>query len=72
MSAGKSKTSERAYVPPYLQDLYTKVSEKGLEELPFTPYSGQMVAGLTPDQMKAMTTTGVYLTKVLVLILDNQ
>ena len=57
MSAGKSKTSERAYVPPFLQDLYDKVSEKGLEELPFTPYSGQMVAGLTPDQMKAMTTT---------------
>ena len=57
MSAGKSKTSERSYVPPFLQDLYTKVSEKGLEELPFTPYSGQMVAGLTPDQIKAMTTT---------------
>jgi len=57
MSAGKSKTSERSYVPPFLQDLYTKVSQKGLEELPFTPYSGQMVAGLTPDQMKAMTTT---------------
>ena len=57
MSAGKSKTSERAYVPPFLQDLYTKVSQKGLEELPFTPYSGQMVAGLTPDQIKAMTTT---------------
>ena len=29
MSAGKSKTSERAVVPDYLQDLYTKASEIG-------------------------------------------
>tara|TARA_B000000609_G_scaffold157677_1_gene152833 strand:+ start:1335 stop:2279 length:945 start_codon:yes stop_codon:yes gene_type:complete len=59
MSAGKSKTSERAVVPDYLQDLYTKASEIGLEsaDLDFQPYAGQMVAGLTPDQIKAMTTT---------------
>lgn len=59
MSAGKSKTSERAVVPQYLLDLYTKASEVGLEgaDMPFKPYAGQMVAGLTPDQIKAMTTT---------------
>ena len=59
MSAGKSKTSERAVVPDYLLDLYTKASEVGLEgaDMPFKPYAGQMVAGLTPDQIKAMTTT---------------
>lgn len=59
MSAGKSKTSERAVVPDYLLDLYTKASDVGLEgaDMPFKPYAGQMVAGLTPDQIKAMTTT---------------
>ena len=59
MSAGKSKTSERAVVPQYLLDLYTRASDIGLEgaDMPFKPYAGQMVAGLTPDQIKAMTTT---------------
>lgn len=59
MSAGKSKTSERAFVPDYLKDLYTTASEKGLAaaDLPFQPYTGEMVAGLTPDQMQAMQAT---------------
>ena len=59
MSAGKSKTSERAVVPDYLQDLYTTASEKGLAaaDLPFQPYTGEMVAGFTPDQMQAMEAT---------------
>ena len=50
MSASKSKTSERAYVPDFLQGLYSKISETGLQDLDFTPYTGSMVAGLTPDQ----------------------
>jgi hypothetical protein len=59
MSAGKSKTSERAFVPDYLKDLYTTASEKGLAaaDLPFQPYTGEMVAGFTPDQMQAMEAT---------------
>lgn len=59
MSAGKSKTSERTFVPDYLKDLYTTASEKGLAaaDLPFQPYTGEMVAGLTPDQMQAMQAT---------------
>jgi len=59
MSAGKSKTSERTFVPDYLKDLYTTASEKGLAaaDLPFQPYTGEMVAGLTPDQMQAMEAT---------------
>ena len=59
MSAGKSKTSERAVVPDYLQELYTTASEKGLAaaDLPFQPSTGEMVAGFTPDQMQAMEAT---------------
>jgi len=59
MSAGKSKTSERAFVPDYLKDLYTTASEKGLAaaDLPFQPYTGEMVAGFTPDQMQAIEAT---------------
>ena len=59
MSAGKSKTSERTFVPDYLKDLYTTASEKGLAaaDLPFQPYTGEMVAGLTPDEMQAMQAT---------------
>ena len=57
MSAGKSKTSERAVVPDYLQDLYTKVSETGMQDLDFTPYTGSMVAGLTPDQQRVLERT---------------
>lgn len=57
MSASKSKTSERAYVPPFLQDLYSKTSETGLQDLDFTPYTGSMVAGLTPDQRRVLDRT---------------
>jgi len=59
MSASKSKTKERAFVPDYLKDLYTKASETGLAaaDLPFQPYTGEMVAGLTPDQAQAMGVT---------------
>jgi hypothetical protein len=59
MSAGKSKTSERAFVPDYLLDLYTTASKKGLAaaDLPFQPYTGEMVADLTPDQQQAIQAT---------------
>ena len=57
MSANKSRTSERAYVPPFLQDLYSKTSEIGLQDLDFTPYTGSMVAGLTPDQRRVLDRT---------------
>lgn len=59
MSATKGKTSERAFVPDYLKNLYTTASEKGLAaaDLPFQPYTGEMVAGLTPDQLQAIETT---------------
>ena len=57
MSATKGKTTQRAVVPDYLQDLYTKVSETGMQDLDFTPYTGSMVAGLTPDQQRVLERT---------------
>ena len=55
MSAGKSKTSERAFVPDYLLDPYKKLSEIGMQDLDFTPYTGSMVAGLTPVSYTHLT-----------------
>ena len=55
----KGATTQTAEVPDYLQDLYTEASRRGLEaaDIPFQPYTGEMVAGFTPDQMQAMQAT---------------
>ena len=55
----KGATTQTAEVPDYLQDLYTEASRRGLEaaDIPFQPYTGEMVAGLTPDQLQAMEAT---------------
>ena len=55
----KGATTQTAEVPDYLKDLYTEASRRGLEaaDIPFQPYTGEMVAGLTPDQMQAMQAT---------------
>jgi len=55
----KGATTQTAEVPEYLQDLYTEASRRGLEaaDIPFQPYTGEMVAGLTPDQAQAMQAT---------------
>ena len=55
----KGATTQTAEVPDYLQDLYTEASRRGLEaaDIPFQPYTGEMVAGLTPDQLQAMQAT---------------
>ena len=55
----KGATTQTAEVPEYLQDLYTAASRRGLEaaDIPFQPYTGEMVAGFTPDQMQAMQAT---------------
>jgi len=55
----KGAQTQEAIVPDYLQDLYTEASRKGLEaaSMGFQPYTGEMVAGLTPDQAQAMQTT---------------
>ena len=55
----KGATKQTAIVPDYLQDLYTEASRRGLEaaDIPFQPYTGEMVAGLTPDQLQAMEAT---------------
>jgi len=55
----KGATTQEAIVPDYLQDLYTEASRQGLEasSMGFQPYTGEMVAGLTPDQAQAMQAT---------------
>lgn len=55
----KGATTQEAIVPDYLQDLYTEASRRGLEaaDIPFQPYTGEMVADFTPDQMQAMEAT---------------
>ena len=55
----KGATTQTAEVPDYLQDLYTEASRRGLEaaDIPFQPYTGEMVAGFTPDQAQAMQAT---------------
>ena len=55
----KGATTRTQEVPDYLQDLYTEASRRGLEaaDIPFQPYTGEMVAGLTPDQLQAMQAT---------------
>ena len=61
MSKGATTTTQE--VPEYLQDLYTEASRRGLEaaEIPFQPYTGEMVAGLTPDQQRVFERTrGIF------------
>jgi len=57
MSKGATTTTQE--VPDYLQDLYTEASTRGLEasSMGFQPYTGEMVAGFTPDQAQAMGAT---------------
>jgi hypothetical protein len=59
MSKGKSSSTATANVPGYLQDLYKDMSTRGLAaaDTPFTPYTGDMVAGFSPDQLQAMQAT---------------
>ena len=55
----KGATTTTAEVPDYLKDLYTEASTRGLEasSMGFQPYTGEMVAGFTPDQAQAMGAT---------------
>lgn len=55
----KGATTQTAEVPDYLKDLYTEASTRGLEasSMGFQPYTGEMVAGFTPDQAQAMQAT---------------
>lgn len=55
----KGATTQEAIVPDYLLSLYKDASSKGLAaaDLPFQPYTGEMVADLTPDQQQAIQAT---------------
>ena len=55
----KGATTQEAVVPDYLKDLYTEASSKGLvaSDLPFQAYTGDMVAGLTGDQLQTIEST---------------
>ena len=56
---GKSSSSTTANVPDYLLDIYKDISTRGLAaaDTEFTPYTGDMVAGFSPDQLQAMQAT---------------
>jgi hypothetical protein len=55
MSKGKSKTQEQAQVPEYLQSLFTEYAQRAREaaDIPFQEYTGQRVAGLSPQELQA-------------------
>lgn len=55
MSFSKSKETDTANVPSYLKDLYIDASEIGQEAAggDFSVFSGNRVAGLTPDEIRA-------------------
>jgi len=59
MSKGKSSSTQTANVPDYLKNIYEDMSRRGLAaaDTPFTPYTGDMVAGFSPDQLQAMQAT---------------
>lgn len=56
-SSGGTTTST-TLPPAYLQDAYTQLLSKAqnVANTPYTPYSGQLVAGFTPDQQSAFNT----------------
>lgn len=54
MAKGSTKTQTTADVPEYLETAYQEMVDRGraLADTPFTPYTGQMVAGFSPDQIQ--------------------
>ena len=57
MAKGAQTTTQTADVPEYLETAYQEMVDRGrtLADTPFTPYTGQMVAGFTPDQLQGQT-----------------
>ena len=59
MSKGKSTTVQEVNLPAFqeaqMQELFA--GAKGVAEQPFVPYTGPMVAGFTPDQLRQFQAT---------------
>lgn len=55
MSKGKTTTKQEAIVPEYAQQLFTEYAQRAQEaaDLPFQAYTGQRVAGLSPQELQA-------------------
>ena len=55
MSKGKTTTRQEAVVPEYAEQLFTEYAQKAREaaDLPFQAYTGQRVAGLSPQELQA-------------------
>jgi hypothetical protein len=55
MSKGKTKTRERATLPDWQKDLYMDYYQRAKEaaDMPFEAYTGQRVAGLSPQELQA-------------------
>ena len=56
---GKSSSSTTRDVPDYLLDIYKDISTRGMAaaDTPFKAYTGDMVAGFSPDQRAAFDAT---------------
>ena len=59
MSKGKSTTTQQISLPAFqeeqMKELYS--ASKGVAQQPFVPYTGPMVAGFTPDQLRGFEAT---------------
>jgi len=55
MSKGKTTTTQEAVVPEYAEQLFTEYAQRAQEaaDLPFQAYTGQRVAGLSPQELQA-------------------
>ena len=55
MSKGKTKTQEQATLPDWQKDLYMDYYQRAKEaaDMPFEAYTGQRVAGLSPQELQA-------------------
>ena len=55
MSKGKTTTRQEAIVPEYAQQLFTEYAQRAQEaaDLPFQAFTGQRVAGLSPQELQA-------------------
>ena len=59
MSKGKTRTEEVASLPAWQEAQYKELfgAAKGVAQQPFLPYTGPMVAGFSPDQLRQFQAT---------------
>ncbi len=60
MSKGKTTTVQEASLPAFQEAQFKELfgAAKGVAQQPFLPYTGPMVAGFSPDQVRQFHVTG--------------